>query len=102
MKVPDSFDARRLRPRRRCSVWVRLAGLLALTLCCAGLLLTATGLAALAGQASAELAADAGGPLTAIGLALLLVGLLLWRRIRRSGKRSGALCLSPGLLKKWQ
>ncbi|MEH7975612.1 hypothetical protein [Pseudomonas aeruginosa] len=77
MKLSDSFDARRLRPRRP-RVWRwRLAAAFAALVASLGVLLS-----------------------LALGLLSLCLGVFLWRFSRRRSRRNSDLSLSPNLMKK--
>ena len=93
MKLSDSFDARRLRPRRpRIWRW-RLAAAFAALVASLGVLLSLAGTSALIEPA-------AGGVLLALGLLSLCLGVFFWRFSRRRSRRNSDLSLSPNLMKK--
>ncbi|KFF34930.1 hypothetical protein G039_0314800 [Pseudomonas aeruginosa VRFPA01] len=94
MKLSDSFDARRLRPRRpRVWRWRPI-----------GVLLALAGASALIGRQPAvgmmHIEPGAGGVLLALGLLSLWLGVFFWRFSRRRGRRNSDLSLSPSLMKK--
>ncbi|MBG6664738.1 hypothetical protein I5I73_16505 [Pseudomonas aeruginosa] len=104
MKLSDSFDARRLRPRRP-RVWRwRLAAAFAALVASLGVLLSLAGTAALIGRQPAvgrlHIEPAAGGVLLALGLLSLCLGVLFWRFSRRRSRRNSDLSLSPNLMKK--
>ncbi|WP_313338153.1 hypothetical protein [Stutzerimonas nitrititolerans] len=95
MKHTDGFDARRLRPRGPRSWRLRIVFAVGVLLAIAGTLLALFAAASLLGSPQlAELMVerDAGVALLAVGIGLLLIGLLLgrsaWRRLRASGDLS--------------
>lgn len=104
MKLSDGFDARRLRPRSAGNWRTRLGAALAALLATFGILLSMAGIAALFGQHSVlgplNESAVAASLFAVIGLALLYVGVMLWRRCRRRARHASALNMAPHLLKK--
>ncbi|CAM3981254.1 hypothetical protein CCOS865_01721 [Pseudomonas reidholzensis] len=104
MKLSDSFDAKRLRPRQPRNWGARLAAGLSALLATLGILLAMAGFAGLLGnyEALAELNANRplSGILTAVGLLLLWAGVRFWRRSRIRLRRGRELNLSPHLMKK--
>ena len=104
MKLSDSFDPRRLRPKRPARWRWRFAAGLAAVIATAGVLCALAGTAGLLGQQAAlgEVRIDrvAGAVLLVVGLVSLWLGVLFWRFARRRTRRSGDLSLSPHLLRK--
>ncbi|PTS83423.1 hypothetical protein DBR00_12955 [Pseudomonas sp. HMWF032] len=104
MKLSDGFDARRLRPRSAGSWQTRLGAALGALLATFGILLSMAGVAALLGQHSVlgplNESAVAASLFAVIGLALLYVGIMLWRRCRRRARRATELNMAPHLMKK--
>lgn len=104
MKFSDGFDARRLRPRGAGNWRSRLSAALAALLATFGILLSMAGIAALLGQHSVlgplNDSAVAASLFSVIGLTLLYVGIMLWRRCRRRARHSSDLNMAPHLLKK--
>ncbi|RIA36452.1 hypothetical protein DFO61_0928 [Ectopseudomonas oleovorans] len=104
MKLSDDFDARRLRPRQSGSWRLRLGAALGALLAAFGILLSMAGIASLAGRAPVlGTLGDSNGEaiaLLSIGLLLLWLGIVFWRRCRRRLRRPSDLSLSPHLMKK--
>ncbi|HCJ30939.1 MAG TPA: hypothetical protein DHV63_16990 [Pseudomonas sp.] len=104
MKRTDGFDARRLRPRQQRSWGSRLGAALGLLLIIFGVLLTGSGAASLLGNegafASIALDREAAITLLALGLVLLILGMLTRRRVHRRLREPGGLSMSPRLKKK--
>jgi membrane protein implicated in regulation of membrane protease activity len=104
MKQSDGFDARRLRPRSAGTWRLRLGAAFAALLATFGVLLSMAGIAALLGQHSVlgplNESAVAAGLFALIGLALLYVGVMLWRRCRRRLRHASNLRMAPHLMKK--
>lgn len=104
MKRTDGFDARRLRPCQQRSWGSRLGAALGLLLIIVGVLLMGSGGASLFsnGQALASMALDrqAAVTLLTLGLALLVVGMIIRRRVHRRLREPGGLSMSPRLKKK--
>lgn len=104
MKFSDGFDARRLRPRNPSNWRLRLGAGLAALLAAIGVLLSMAGIATLLGRPTAlgplNESPTAAGVFIIIGLLLLSVGVLLWRRCRRRSRLSSDLSMAPHLLKK--
>lgn len=104
MKKSDSFDPRRLRPKRPGRWrWRFVAAIAALIATCGILGTLAGGAALLRRQPATELLhiePMAGGILLAIGLVALWLGVKLWRLARARARRSDGLSLSPRLMKK--
>ena len=102
MKLSDSFDARRLRPRRP-RVWRwRLAAAFAALVASLGVLLSLAGTSALIGRQPTvgmlHIEPAAGGVLLALGLLSLCLGVFFWRFSRRwrpSPPSNWAACASP-------
>ncbi|MCX7079561.1 MAG: hypothetical protein NTV76_09475 [Pseudomonas sp.] len=104
MKISDGFDARRLRPKGPSNWRYRLGAAFSAVLAMFGVLLAMAGAASLLGHPPAlgELnASPTGSAVTlVIGLLLLYVGILLWRRGRRRRRLSHGLNIAPHLMKK--
>jgi membrane protein implicated in regulation of membrane protease activity len=104
MKRSDGFDARRLRSRGVCTWSTRMALTCAALLVLCGATLSAAGVAALLGT-HAMLGPLNDSPVAAglfaiIGLALLSVGVMVWRSYRRRSRPGNDLNMAPHLLKK--
>ncbi|MBA1265116.1 hypothetical protein ACYCFK_15810 [Stutzerimonas stutzeri] len=104
MKLTDSFDARRLRPREPRRWRSRIGMLLGLLLIILGMLLALAGAASLLGN-NDTLGSLTLDPETAIasllpGLVMLWIGLLVRRRVRRRLYGPGSISLSPRLGRK--
>ena len=104
MKHADGFDARRLRPRNVRNWRFRLGAGLAALFATVGVLLSMAGAATLLGQPAAlgplNDSPAAASAFIVIGLLLLCVGVLLWRRCRRRLHRPSDLSMAPHLMKK--
>ncbi|MHC6224621.1 hypothetical protein ACYU03_07545 [Pseudomonas sp. X10] len=104
MKLSDSFDAKRLRPREPRNWGARLAAALSALLATLGVLLAMAGIAGLLGNYEALAEINANRPvavtLTVIGLLMLYLGVRFWRRSRIRLRRGRELNLSPHLMKK--
>jgi len=104
MKISDGFDARRLRSKSPRSWGSRVGAAIAAVMAALGILLAMAGIATLAGHPPPVTGLDTSitgaAILGAVGLALLYVGLLLWRRCRRRMRRGRDLDISPHLMKK--
>ncbi|MCY1273863.1 hypothetical protein D3C76_898090 [compost metagenome] len=104
MKLSDSFDPRRLRPRRPARWRWRFAAALAAIIATLGVLSSLAGVAALLRRQPAlgelHIEPGAGAVLLVIGLLALWLGVKLWRVARRRTRRSGDLSLSPHLFKR--
>lgn len=104
MKLSNGFDARRLRQRSASSWRLRLGAALAALLATFGVLLSMAGIAALLGQHSVlgplNESAVAASLFAVIGLTLLYVGVMLWRRCRRRSRYASELNMAPHLMKK--
>lgn len=104
MKLSDGFDARRLRPRNASNWRLRLGAGLAALFATLGVLLSMAGIATLLGQPAAlgplNQSPAAAGLFLLVGLVLLSLGVLLWRRFRRRLRRPSDLSMAPHLMKK--
>ncbi|MBJ9975674.1 hypothetical protein IAE35_07715 [Pseudomonas sp. S75] len=104
MKLKGSFDAKRLRPREPGNWGARLTAALSALLATLGILLAMAGIAGLLGNYDALAELNANHPLAAglvvFGLALLYLGVRLWRMSRIRLRRSRDLNLSPHLMKR--
>lgn len=104
MKLSDDFDARRLRPRQPRNWRLRIGAGLGALLAAFGILLSMAGTASLAGRAPVlGTLNDSIGEAIALlllGLFLLWLGIVFWRRCRRRLRRPSDLSLSPSLMKK--
>ncbi len=104
MKLSDGFDARRLRPRGPGSWRWRFAAALSALFAMLGILLAMAGAATLLGRPPALGGLnDTTGSATVIlvlGLFLLWLGVIAWRRCRRRLRRPSDLSLAPHLMKK--
>ncbi|MCO7517252.1 hypothetical protein NJF44_20205 [Pseudomonas guariconensis] len=104
MKLRDSLDAKRLRPREPRNWGARLAAGLSALLATLGVLLAMAGIAGLLGNYEALAELNANRPLAVtlavVGLLLLYVGVRFWRRSRIRLRRSRELNLAPHLMKK--
>ena len=104
MKLSDGFDARRLRPRGPGSWRWRFAAALSALFAMLGILLAMAGAATLLGRPPA-LGGLNDTPTSAtvilvLGLFLLWLGVIAWRRCRRRLRRPSDLSLAPHLMKK--
>ena len=104
MKLTDTFDARRLRPREPRRWRSRFGMFLALLLALIGILLTLAGVASLlgVGQLSDVMTPAPAVAITSLmlGLLFLWVGLLVRRLIRRRLYGPSGISLSPRLGRK--
>ncbi|MGE8068600.1 hypothetical protein [Pseudomonas sp. NPDC089569] len=104
MKLSDGFDARRLRPKGQRNWRFRIGATIAALLAMSGVLLAMAGAASLLGRLPAlgELNTNrvGAGVILAIGLFVLYLGVLLWRRCRRRSRQAQGLNMSPHLMKK--
>jgi len=105
MKLPDGFDARRLRPPKPQIHRWRIGAVLSALCAALGILLAMAGAASLFGRPPNLPGLDAPGisaiPLLILGLLSLWIGVLAWRLCRRRLRRpSDDLSLAPHLLKK--
>lgn len=103
MKGTHGFDARRLRPRQQRSWRARIGAALGLLLIILGLLLAGSGAATLfSHQVLAGMALDreAAATLLALGLVMIVLGMLMRRRVRRRLREPNGLSISPDLKKK--
>lgn len=104
MKESDGFDARSLRPREQKHWRLRLGAALGAVLVTSGLLLMVIGALALAGLGEflegTSMGRDTGFALLVLGLLLIWIGRIFWRRCRRRLRTPDELSLSPRLLKK--
>ncbi|MCY1429056.1 hypothetical protein D3C76_749100 [compost metagenome] len=104
MKLSDSFDPRRLRPRRPGRWRWRFAAALAAVIATLGVLCSMAGVAALLGRQEAlgdlRIEPGAGAVLLVLGLLTLWLGVMLWRAARRRARNVGGISLSPHLMKK--
>jgi len=103
MKQSDGFDARRLRSRGARGWPLRLGVLFGALLAMLGALMTLTGLASLLGRGEALGALgtnDAGAVASGLGMAILLVGVFIWRRCRRRLRQPNELSMARHLMKK--
>lgn len=104
MKLSDGFDARRLRPRNASNWRFRLGAGAAALFATFGVLLAMAGIATLLGQPAAlgplNESPAAASLFVTIGLVLLALGVLFWRRVRRRLHRASDLSMAPHLMKK--
>lgn len=104
MKLSDSFDAKRLRPRQPRNWGARLAAGLSALLATLGILLAMAGFAGLLGNYPALTELNANRPLAVtlivVGLCLLYFGVRFWRRSRIRLRRGRELNIAPHLMKK--
>ncbi|WP_137817789.1 MULTISPECIES: hypothetical protein [unclassified Pseudomonas] len=104
MKISGGFDARRLRQRGPSSWRWRLGAGLSALFAALGVLLAMAGAATLLGRppalGSLNATPSAAGIWLVVGLLLLWVGVIAWRRCRRRLRRPSDLSLAPHLLKK--
>lgn len=104
MKLSDSFDPRRLRPRQPGRWRWRFAAALAAVIAVLGILSSLAGVAALLHRQPAtdllHIDPSAGAVLLVIGLVALWLGVLFWRVARRRARTRDGLSLSPRLMKK--
>ncbi|AYC33272.1 hypothetical protein D3880_13340 [Pseudomonas cavernae] len=104
MKLSGGFNARRLRQRGP-SIWRwRFGAALAALFATLGVLLAMAGAATLLGRPPAlgSLNATPGAAITLliVGLLLLWIGVLAWRKCRRRLRNSNDLSIAPHLMKK--
>jgi len=104
MKLSDGFDARRLRPRGPASWRWRFAAALSALFAVLGILLAMAGAATLLGRPPAlgglNDSHGAAAVLLVLGLFLLWLGVVAWRRCRRRLRRPSDLAMAPHLMKK--
>jgi hypothetical protein len=104
MKSSEGFNARRLRPRGQRRWGLSLGATLGAGLAGIGVLLTMAGIASVLGHppqaVGVDLSVTGAAILAACGLLALYLGVAVWRRCRRRMRRSGALDMSPHLMKK--
>lgn len=104
MKFSERFTANSVRPRRQ-RLWSwRLGGILGALFAAFGILLAMAGTATLLGRPPAlgslnDSGGDAWG-LLIVGLVLLALGIIIWRRCRQRLRFKEGLSLSPHLMKK--
>lgn len=104
MKLSDGFDARRLRPRGSGSWRWRFAAALSALFAGLGILLAMAGAATLLGHPPAlgglnDTPSNA-TVILVVGVVLLWLGIVAWRRSRRRLRQRGDLALAPHLMKK--
>jgi succinate dehydrogenase/fumarate reductase cytochrome b subunit len=104
MKLSDKFDARRLRLRTPRSWLSRLGTAFAVFFIIFAIFLAITGAASLLSQPAALQSLNE-SPATArivlvIGVVLLCIGILMWRRCRRKLRQAAGLSLAPHLMKR--
>lgn len=104
MKSTGRFEAKRMRSGARGSWGARVGAALSAVLATFGVLLAMAGVAGLLGNYDAFAELNANHPLAAtlavVGLALLYIGVRLWRLSRLRMRRNRELNLSPHLMKR--